>query len=387
MGTPQTPISRRTAVKTGTTLAAGLLLGEIAWANRAEAAMRLRRPWRAALTPTQQVGQRVIFSYPGPTPPDSLLSLIEAGEVGGVIFFGENIVSLPQIATVVEQLKWAHYAGPVTSPLLFMTDQEGGLIRRLRGQAPLLSEKQIGRSAAPLAQASAAGDGAGRALAAVGMNVDLAPVLDVFREPDNFDDEFGRSYSSEPQVAGALGGAFVSAQQATGIAATAKHFPGLGAAMRSQNTDLAPVTLSQPLTELRNVDESAFVPSILAGVKLVMASWAVYPAIDQAYPAGLSTAIVQGELRNRMHFDGVTITDALEAGALTAFGNVGQRAVLAASAGMDLLLCSGRDVAQGQQTVTAVAQALTANRLNPDQFAIALSRVRRLRERLGAALT
>lgn len=387
MGTPQTPISRRTAVKTGTTLAAGLLLGEIAWANRAEAAMRLRRPWRAALTPTQQVGQRVIFSYPGPTPPDSLLSLIEAGEVGGVIFFGENIVSLPQIATVVEQLKWAHYAGPVMSPLLFMTDQEGGLIRRLRGQAPLLSEKQIGRSAAPLAQASAAGDGAGRALAAVGMNVDLAPVLDVFREPDNFDDEFGRSYSSEPQVAGALGGAFVSAQQATGIAATAKHFPGLGAAMRSQNTDLAPVTLSQPLTELRNVDESAFVPSILAGVKLVMASWAVYPAIDQAYPAGLSTAIVQGELRNRMHFDGVTITDALEAGALTAFGNVGQRAVLAASAGMDLLLCSGRDVAQGQQTVTAVAQALTANRLNPDQFAIALSRVRRLRERLGAALT
>jgi len=360
-----------------------MLLGAFALPSPADAAVRLRRPWRATLTPTQQVGQRVIFSYPGPTPPDSLLAQIEAGEVGGVIFFGENIESPTQIAAVVEQLKWAHYAGPVTSPMLFMTDQEGGLVRRLRGQPPLLSEKQIGLSTPALPQASAAGDGAGHALAAVGMNLNLAPVLDVFREPGDFDDEFGRSYSSDLQVAGALGSAFVTAQQATGIAATAKHFPGLGAATRSQNTDLTPVTLDRSLAELRSVDEAAFVPSILAGVKLVMTSWAVYPAIDPAQPAGLSTSIVQGELRNRLHFEGVTITDALEAGALTAFGDVGQRAVLAALAGMDLLLCAGRDVAEGQAAVTALAQALQAQTLNPDHFLGALRRVRGLREGLG----
>lgn len=384
MNIPETPITRRTAVKGATALAAGMLLAGTGFANPANAAaVRAQRPWQATLTPTQQAGQRVIFSYPGATVPDSLLSLIRAGEVGGVIFFGENITSLDQIAEVVQQLKQAHDSGPVTSPLLLMTDQEGGIVRRLRGQEPILSERAIGLSADPLAEASKAGAGAGAALGAVGMNLNLAPVLDVFRQPGNFDDQFGRSYSSDPQVAGALGAAFVAAQQATGVAATAKHFPGLGAATRNQNTDLGQVTLAQPLSELRDVDESAFVPAIAAGVDLVMTSWAVYPAIDPVYPAGLSQAIVQGELRDRLHFRGVTITDALEAGALDPFGDAGRRGVLAAQAGMDLLLCSGRDVAQGQETVAAVAQAYEDHTLNPGHFTIALRRVATLRDNLS----
>jgi beta-N-acetylhexosaminidase len=384
MRIPETPITRRTAVQAGTALAAGVLLAGTGFANPANAAsVRAQRPWHATLTPTQQAGQRVIFSYPHATPPDSLLSLISAGEVGGVIFFGENITSLEQIAAVVQQLKEAHSSGPVTSPLLLMTDQEGGYIRRLRGQEPVLSEKAIGLSADPLAAAEAAGTGAGGALTAVGMNLNLAPVLDVFRVPGNFDDQWERSYSSDPQVAGELGAAFVAAQQKTGVAATAKHFPGLGAATRDQNTDLGPVTLDQPLSEIRAVDEAAFVPSIAAGVDLVMTSWAVYPALDPVYPAGLSETIVQGELRRRLHFRGVTITDALEAGALDAFGDAGQRGVLAAQAGMDLLLCSGRDVTQGQDTVAAVAQALETRALNPGHFTIALRRVMDFRDSLA----
>ena len=85
------------------------------------------------LTPAQRAGQRAIFSYPGPIPPASLLDQISAGEAGGVIFFGENIKSLSQIAEVVAQLKEAHDASPVSSPLLLMTDQEGGIVRRLGG--------------------------------------------------------------------------------------------------------------------------------------------------------------------------------------------------------------------------------------------------------------
>ena len=113
------------------------------------------------LTTAQLAGQRVIFSYPGATPPASLLDQISAGEAGGVIFFGENITSLTQIAGVVAQLKEAHAASPVRSPLLLMTDQEGGIVRRLPG-APVLSEKQIGESADPGGQAAAAGTGAGQ---------------------------------------------------------------------------------------------------------------------------------------------------------------------------------------------------------------------------------
>ena len=107
----------------------------------------------------------------------------------------------------------------------------------------------------------------------------------------------------------------IKAQQAGGVAATAKHFPGLGAAAASQNTDAGPVTLYLSLATIRSIDEVPFAAAIAAGVKLVMVSWAVYPAMG-ARPAGLSPNVVQGELRGRLDFTGVTITDALEAGAL-----------------------------------------------------------------------
>src|SRR5262249_39826299 len=148
----------------------------------------------------------------------------------GVIFFGQNISSKSQIAAVIAQLEAADAAktNPVRTPLLLMTDQEGGEVRRLPG-APVLSEKQIGQSAHPQAQATAAGQGAAANLRGVGMNVNLAPVLDVFRKPGDFDDQFQRSYSSNPKVASALGADFIRAQQKGKVAATAKHFPGLGA--------------------------------------------------------------------------------------------------------------------------------------------------------------
>jgi Beta-glucosidase-related glycosidases len=384
MNIPESPITRRTALKAAGGVAAGIALAGTAFAAPAQADGRQASapPWLATLTPRQQAGQRVIFSYPGATPPTSLFDGIAAGEVGGVIFFGENITSLTQIAAVIADLRAAQVGSPVTTPLLFMTDQEGGLIRRLRGQEPILSEKQIGLSADPDAEATKAGAGAAAALRNVGMNLNLAPVLDVFREPGNFDDRFQRSYSSDPSVAGRLGAEFVSAQQGAGVAATAKHFPGLGAAAASENTDLGPVMLGQPLSELRAVDESAFSPAIAAGVELVMTSWALYPAIDPVYPAGLSTAIVLGELRGRLGFAGVTITDALEAGAIDAFGDSGQRALLSAQAGMDLLLCSARDLSQGQAAVDSITNALEDRTLNPGHAQQALERVQSLRNRL-----
>ena len=145
------------------------------------------------------------------------------------------------------------------------------------------------------------------------------------------------------------GMAFITAQQRTGVAATAKHFPGLGSATTSQNTDAGPVTLDVSLSGLRAKDEAPYPVAIAAGVKLIMASWAVYPALDASQPAGLSPAVIQGELRARLGYQGVTITDAIEAGALAAFGSYGQRAVLAAQAGMDLLLCSAQDPSRGRR--------------------------------------
>jgi len=336
------------------------------------------------LSPAQLAGQRVIYSYQGLTPPAGLLTAIRYGEAAGVIFFGGNISTTAQITDVISQLDQANASphNPLRRlPLLLMTDQEGGLVRRLPG-APEQSEKQIGESADAAAEASNAGTAAGQTLASVGMNVNLAPVLDVFRAPGDFDDQYGRSYGSNPRVAASLGANFITAQQAVGVAATAKHFPGLGAAASFQNTDTGPVTLNVPVRDLRAIDEYPYRAAIAARVKLVMVSWAVYPALDPARPAGLSPAMISSELRRRLGFTGVTITDALEAGALQAYGTTGHRATLAASAGMDLILCASQNSSQGDQARTALRDGFTSGALDHAAFSAAVQRIISLRASL-----
>ena len=337
----------------------------------------------ARLSAVQLAGQRVIYSYRGHTPPASLLWRIRHGEAAGVIFFRQNISSRAQIKSVVSELERANASqlNPVREPLLLMTDQEGGAVRRLPG-APVLSEKQIGQAAHPAVTAQAEGTAAGRNLRGVGMNVNLAPVLDVYRTPGNFIDEFGRSYSSRPRTVSYLGADFIRAQQAAGVAATAKHFPGLGAAAPSQDTDMRPVTVGQSLRSVRTVDEAPYPAAIAAGVRLIMVSWATYPALDRHRPAGLSSAVVGGELRKRLGFRGVTITDALEAGALRAYGSTANRSVLAAGAGMDLLLCSEQQVAQGSAARNALQAAYLGGRLNQAAFKAAVQRIITLRTSL-----
>ncbi|MCW2946611.1 MAG: glycosyl hydrolase [Actinoallomurus sp.] len=380
MNTSDNSMSRRNAMFVG----AGAAFATLGLAGTAQAADRgaWSKVKTASLTPQQQAGQRVIYSYSGTTVPQSLLDQIAAGQAAGVIFFGDNISSLNQISSVCSQLKAANRASPVPAPLLLMTDQEGGEVRRLPG-APTLSEKQIGQASDPVAAATDAGDGAGRLLASVGMNVNLAPVLDVYRTAGDFEDQYQRSYSKDPVVCGRLGSAFITAQQRLGVAATAKHFPGLGSAGASQNTDLKPVTLNVSKSDLRAIDELPYTPAISAGVKLVMLSWAVYPALDAGLPAGLSPTIVQQELRGRLGFQGVTVTDAINAGALASCGTNAQRAVSAAKAGMDLLLVCAQDVSQGQSVVTGLAGALQSGQLSQSAFDAARNRVTALRNGLS----
>ena len=334
----------------------------------------------ARLSPAQLAGQRVIFSYAGQRPPAALLSLIAHGEVAGVIFFSGNVASAAQLSGVIRQLDAADEAAtnPVRAPLLLMTDQEGGPVRRLPG-GPFLSEKQIGQAADPAAAARTAGTQAAANLRGIGLNVNLAPVLDVFRTPGDFDDQFGRSYSSGPRTVASLGADFIAAQQGGGVAATAKHFPGLGTAATKQDTDFEPVTLNAPAATLRAVDELPYPAAISAGVKLIMVSWAVYPALDPGRPAGLSARIVGGELRSRLGFGGVTITDALEADALKPYGAISHRALLAAQAGMDLILCSAQSLTEGTECVSGLEGGYGSGALPKAGFEAAAARVLALR--------
>lgn len=312
----------------------------------------------AAMSPRQLAGQRVIYAYSGVTLPASLLSLVRAGDVGGVIFFGYNYQSPGQFAAAIGRLEAANRAAtnPARAyPLLLMTDQEGGYVNRLPG-APYHSEKWIGSR--PTAggrahQAGQAGAGAAATLLSFGLNVDLAPVIDVYRAAGDFDDQYQRSYSTSPHVVSNLGADFISAEQSAGVAAAAKHFPGLGAATASQNTDERPVMINLSKATLESTDEHPYQAAIAANVDLVMVSWAVYPSLGSTAPAGMSPAIIQGELRARLHFQGVTITDAIGAGALASYGSNQNRALRAAEAGMQLILASD-SLGQGIQCQDAL---------------------------------
>jgi beta-N-acetylhexosaminidase len=341
------------------------------------------------LSLSQLAGQRAIFSYSGKVPPPQLYAKIRAGEVGGIIFFGPNISSREQIAGVIETFQDArrHSSLPPEIrrlPLLMMTDQEGGIVKRLPGP-PTMSERQIGKTGSA-SLAFSQGVAAAQNLANAGFNVNLAPVLDVSRPGGGFLTKFDRIYSPKPHVVARLGAASISAQQSQGVATTAKHFPGLGSSVN--DTDSGPVTLTLSKDTLHTVDEVPYPFAIRAGTRLVMLNHAIYTALDPGRPASLSKRVGGGELRRRLGYHGVTITDALEADALNAFGNIPERGVKAALAGNDLLLYSEKETNEGVTGVAALRAALQSGRLDVDTFKRSLMRVLKLRADLlsGGAL-
>jgi beta-N-acetylhexosaminidase len=223
--------------------------------------------------------------------------------VGGVILFGRNTTSAAQVTTTVAELQAAAKAGG-NPPLLVATDQEGGLVKRLPGP-PDVAPADMGSAA----KARAEGAATGAYLRGLGVDVDLAPVLDTPYGPGSW---LGtRAFSRDPTVNARLGPAFVAGLQSASVAATAKHFPGLGTARAT--TDTADVVLPASKQAL-NARLLPFRAAIEGGVDLVMVSNAGYTALDATgAPAVLSRSIVVGLLREQLGFHGVVISDALEA--------------------------------------------------------------------------
>jgi len=142
------------------------------------------------------------------------------------------------------------------------------------------------------------------------------------------------------------------------------------------------VTLWDHLDRIRTLDEQPYRSAIAAGVKLVMLDWAVYPHIGSRRPAGLSSTVMEGELRNRLGFTGVTETDAIEAGAPRAFGSIGGRSVQAAVAGDDLILAASQQVSEGLAAVRALVAAHRDGRLSQADFRASAARIIALRSSL-----
>jgi beta-N-acetylhexosaminidase len=327
----------------------------------------------AELTPEQLAGQRIVYAFQGPTPPPALLTRIRRGQAGAVILFRGNVQSERQVRSLVSGLQSIPRPAGLREPVLVMVDQEGGSVRRLPG-GPEPSAATIGAQA-NVARAEAAGRVAGRALTEVGANVNLAPVVDVPR-PGTVIEREGRAFSRDPERVSSMASAYVDGLWLTGVASAAKHFPGLGAS--SANTDDRSVTLNVERGELRRIDERPFIDLIEREIPMIMLSTAIYSDLD-SQPAALSRPIATNELRRRLGFTGVSISDALDTPALESFGTVEQTAVASARAGTDMLIYS-TEYGAGDRAAKAIAEAIRQGRITQSSAVTSVSRILALRQ-------
>jgi beta-N-acetylhexosaminidase len=345
---PPTVYRRRRAVALGALLAltVGVVLAVRALSGGSSGSGEID----VSSVPTERlIGQRLMVRMGGTaTPP--LLRAARRGEIGGVILFPPPGQDVKLLADQIDRLQGAARQGG-NPPLLASIDQEGGPIKRLPGGPPKSSPAQLGQSG-DKGSAETAGKQTGRYLARLGFNVDLAPVLDVPQSGNSF--IASRTFGTDPKQVAALGAAFAGGLQSGGVAATAKHFPGLGAA--TANTDLGSSLINLRTKDLKD-DLVPFRSAIEAGVDLVMISNATYTAYGRDAgqspnppasslvnsPAAFSPAIVGDLLRGELGFDGVVISDDLEAAAVSESRTPPDAAVGAARAGVDVLLFAHTD--------------------------------------------
>jgi beta-N-acetylhexosaminidase len=326
------------------------------------------------LTPSQLSGERIVLGFAGPRAPAGVRRMIRAGQVAGVILFSENLPSRASARRSIASLQAIPRPPGLRDPLLVMTDQEGGLVKRIGG-APTASARTMGARGPTFSAAQ--GSRAAANLGQLGINVDLAPVLDVARAGGTIA-ATDRGFGSSPERVVSTAVPFAAALQGGGVVATGKHFPGLGSARL--NTDDAVQRIPLSKRTLRAVDEAPYRRFIAGGGEMVMLSTAIYPALSPR-PAAFSAAIATAELRRRLGFEGVSITDALDTVAVRAFGDTAKVATAAAGAGADLLLYTEPD--EAARAWRALLDRLRAGALSRAAFEESAGRVLRLRHHLA----
>ncbi|HYN70494.1 MAG TPA: glycoside hydrolase family 3 N-terminal domain-containing protein [Candidatus Eisenbacteria bacterium] len=290
----------------------------------------------------QRIASLLVVGFRGltVTTGDPVAKAIEAG-LGGVILFdrhqnsGElrNIESPEQVRTLTADLQTR--AGG--RPFLVAIDQEGGLVTRLSpkyGFPAVASEAEIGATGDDAAVTTWA-RGMADTLASAGVNLNLAPVVDLNVNPQNpAIGAIGRAFSADPDVVARYAGIEMQAHRDRGIRTAIKHFPGLGSA--TANTDFGVSDVTQTWTGTELVPYRSLIGQGL--VDVIMTGHLVNGQLDAEHPASLSRATVTGLLRQQLGWDGPVITDDLQAGAITAASGFGEAVALALTAGNDLLL-------------------------------------------------
>ena len=318
------------------------------------------------------VGQLFMIGIPGPELDRQTESLIRDYHIGGIILFRRNIKDPLQLAKLCKDIQAVSLKNHGDS-MFIAVDQEGGSVARLREPFTIFpGNESIGASPDPEKRAKEFAGITAKEMSLVGLNMDLAPVMDVKRgEPDKH--LKNRIFSDDPEKVGSLGSIVIDVFQKKGIMAVAKHFPGLGLA--NFDPHQGNVTIIYENGETENDQLIPFKMAVKQKVSGIMTSHALYPDIDPDYPGTLSHRILTGILRERLKYKGLIITDDLEMGAISKTVGVARGAAASFEAGADILLiCENQEnVIEG---IELLRKKILKNKITMDRLMASIDRIK-----------
>jgi len=315
----------------------------------------------------------VIVEFYGATLNSDLAQMIQGNRIGGVLIENKNgnAQTRDQLVTLNKAMqRQAHI------PLFISTDFEGGIVNELRlitGERP--SESAIGATGNPQV-AYNAGHSAASDLAALGLNVNFMPIVDVLTNPNNPGLPM-RTFGSDPTLVTNMGRAYLKGLTDGGVVGCLKHFPGLGSANLDPHLSLP--YMNRSLATLSAVDLVPYQTMINEGiVPMVMVTHILNPQLDPNLPTSLSPNVVTKLLRDQLHFNGVIISDTLWMGGISNTYSLAQAAVLAVKAGTDLLL-GPRGLADTQNMIFGLHQAVMNGQISVAQINASVQRILELK--------
>ena len=325
------------------------------------------------MTIRDAVGQLLMVGFQGTELSREFLDWLQECRPGGVILFSRNLVDPEQVARLTNALQ----AHAPDSPLLIAIDEEGGCVSRLpQGFTTFPAASRIAECRSPDVAYEVA-EVTAQELQAVGINMNLAPVLDVNSNPDNpiIGD---RAYGTQPERVCTYGMAVMQGLEDNGIIPCGKHFPGHGDTMTDSHHALPVVEADR--ARLDAVELEPFRRAIHRGLPAIMTAHVCYPALDAEAPATLSRPILSDLLRNELGFEGVTLTDDMEMRAILDHQSIGEASVRALQAGADMVVICHKQERQ-QEVVAVIEQAFACGELSWERLTASVARLRALKEK------
>ncbi len=323
-----------------------------------------------------RVRQLFMLGFDGKRMEEGLKDLLEELRPGGIIIFSRNVDTKEQLRKLISEANELSLELTGT-PLLVSIDQEGGLVARVRKDFAVFPGNMALGATSSIELAYSTGRAIGEQLRWLGVNINLAPVVDIILDKTN--PSIGvRSFGDDPALVSKMGRAMIAGLRESGVMAVAKHFPGIGAASIDPHIDLPVLDIS--LDVMWNREFAPFVEAIKEGVDAIMPSHVVVPEIDPEMPATLSKKIIEGTLRYELGFRGAILSDDLLMGAVSKRYSLAETCLLTLKAGEDMaLIC--RDFEEQMNAIDFVIEAVKKGLLSKERVKEALQRVMDLKKK------